>query len=108
MLIHVIRPGDTMWSIARRYGVPVESVIEANRWMSPERLQIGMRLLIPHPSPLAVAEVVRYPVQPGDTVWSIAWRFGVPMQTIMLANHITPPYTLQVGQEILVPMTTAY
>ena len=108
MLIHVVRPGDTMWSIAQFYGVALDSVISANRWVSPENLRCGTRLLIPHPEPLAVAEVERYPVQRGDTLWSIQWRFGVPIQTIILANHLTPPYTLQVGQVLLIPMTTAF
>lgn len=67
-----------------------------------------MRLLFPHPEPLAVAEVVRHVVQPGDTLWLVSWRFGVPMATLTLANHLQPPYTLQVGQTLLVPMAVAF
>lgn len=104
MLIHVVRPGDTFWSIARRYGVPAEVVASANRGVEPTALRIGQRLLIPHPAPLAVAEVVRHTVQPGDTLWAIAWRYGVPMSILTLANHLTTPDLLRVGQVLLVPM----
>lgn len=108
MVIHVVRPGDTLWSIARRYGVSVAEILALNRGIDPERLTCGTRLLIPHETPLAVAEVLRYVVQPGDTLWRIAWRFGVPMATLVLANHLQPPYALQVGQELLVPMAIAF
>jgi LysM repeat protein len=108
MLIHVVRPGDTMWAIAKRYGVDPSVVMGANRAVNPEDMKCGTRLLIPHESPLALAEVARYPVQPGDTLSLIAWRYGVPMATLALANHLQPPYPLRVGQTVLVPMAIAY
>lgn len=107
MIIHVVRLGDTFYSIARRYGVTVEQVAAANRGVEPASLRIGQRLLIPHDAPLAVAEVVLHTVQPGDTLWSIGWRYGVPTAVIILANHLQPPYPLQVGQVLKVPMAVA-
>ncbi|MFZ5817708.1 MAG: LysM peptidoglycan-binding domain-containing protein [Bacillota bacterium] len=107
MLIHVVRPGDTFYSIARRYGVSVQTVAAANRGVDPAALRVGQRLLVPHPTPLAVAEVVRHAVQPGDTLWSVAWRYGVPTSVIILANRLEPPYPLQVGEVLLIPMAVA-
>lgn len=45
--IHVVRPGDTLWSIARRYGVPVQAIAEANRLADPDALRLGQALTIP-------------------------------------------------------------
>lgn len=104
MVVHVVRPGDTLYAIARRYGVSVGSVIAANRGLDPERLLPGTRVLVPHPYPLAVAEVRRHRVQPGDTLWRIAWRYGVPLEVLILANQLFPPYTIYPGRTILVPM----
>ncbi len=107
MLIHVVRLGDTFYSIARRYGVPVDVVAAANRGVNPTAMRIGQRLLIPHPSPLAVAEVVLHTVQPGDTVWAIGWRYGVPTSVIILANELTTPQALRVGETLRIPMAVA-
>lgn len=107
VIIHVVRLGDTFYGIARRYGVPVEQVAAANRGVEPASLRIGQRLLIPHESPLAVAEVVLHTVVPGDTLWAIGWRYGVPTSVLILANHLQPPYPLRVGEVIKVPMAVA-
>ena len=44
-----------------------------------------------------------YIVRPGDTLWSIAQRFGVTPQAIMLANGITNPNYIFVGQTLIIP-----
>jgi membrane-bound lytic murein transglycosylase D len=43
---HVVRKGDTLWSIARRYGVTVDSIQSANN-LTDRPIQPGMRLTIP-------------------------------------------------------------
>jgi LasA protease len=45
-----------------------------------------------------------YVVQPGDTIGSIAERFGVTEESIIALNGITNPYALQVGQTLLIPV----
>jgi spore germination protein len=54
MLIHVVRPGDTMWEIAKRCGVSVDVVRQANTAVDPADMKVGRRLLIPHPTPTLV------------------------------------------------------
>lgn len=44
---HVVEAGDTLWSIARRYGVSVDVLTSANRLTNPNALRLGQRLAIP-------------------------------------------------------------
>ena len=46
-LHHTVQPGESVLSIARRYGVPYENVVRANRLRDPERVVVGRRLVIP-------------------------------------------------------------
>lgn len=53
MVFYLAQPGDTLWSIARRYETTVEALTRVNRIADPEALQTGTKLLIPR-SPVAV------------------------------------------------------
>jgi len=44
---HLVQPGQTLWRIARVYGVPLEEIAAANGIEDPTRLNVGQRLLIP-------------------------------------------------------------
>jgi len=44
---HIVRPGQTLWGIAREHGVAVEALIRANRLAPDARLQVGQRLNLP-------------------------------------------------------------
>jgi LysM repeat protein len=48
---------------------------------------------------------VNYRVQPGDTLNSIAARFGVPVEEIIRANNMQYPYQLFAGQNLFIPTT---
>ncbi|MEV5030277.1 LysM peptidoglycan-binding domain-containing protein [Paenibacillus sp. LPE1-1-1.1] len=47
---------------------------------------------------------MNYVVQPGDTLWSIASRFGTSVQAIMQANGLTNPNYIYVGLTIYIPI----
>lgn len=46
---------------------------------------------------------MNYRVQPGDTLYAISVRFGVPAEEIIRANNLTYPYQLFVGQNLFIP-----
>lgn len=54
-----VRPGDTVWALARRYGSSTEAVLLANPGLEPENLQIGTALTVPLPFPV-VPEGIRF------------------------------------------------
>lgn len=96
MAIHVVSPGDTVWSIARQYGVSPQRILSDNGILNPQALPSGQALLILIPS-------VLYTVRPGDTLSSISSKFAIPQLTLLQNNPslINSPY-LQVGQTIVI------
>lgn len=49
--VYTVRPGDTLYTIARQYGIPVDLLMKANRIRNPYNLRIGSRLCIPGERP---------------------------------------------------------
>lgn len=93
--IHKVVRGNTVYSISRLYGVPVRSIIEANRLKPPYLLKVGDRIRISAPRTHKVAR--------GETVYSISRRYSVEMNALTRANGIRPPYTISVGQQLTIP-----
>ena len=81
MEIHVVRPGDTLSSIAARYGVPLFVLLNDNQLPDPERLVTGQTLVVRRPVRL-------YTVQPGDTLTSIARQTGLTARELLRLNPI--------------------
>ncbi|MBC7323985.1 MAG: LysM peptidoglycan-binding domain-containing protein, partial [Moorella sp. (in: Bacteria)] len=44
---YTIQPGDTMWEIARRHGIPLETLIQANPHLNPDEIYPGQVISIP-------------------------------------------------------------
>ena len=96
MVIHTVRPGDTVWRLARQYGVSASRIISDNGIRNPQQLPIGQALIILIPE-------LTYTVQPGDTLGTIAARFSVP-EIVLLQNNpelIFSSY-LMAGQTIVI------
>ena len=94
---HTVAPGDTLFSIARRYGTTVEELMRLNGLES-FLIQVGQVLRLPEK---AQGERV-HQVVPGDTLFSIARRYGTTVEELMRLNGLTSP-DLQVGQVLKLP-----
>jgi spore germination protein len=98
LIIHVVRPGDTIYKISQQYGVPSSTIIDANGLMNPESLVIGQAIVIP-------GDFFQYTVQRGQSLYSIAQSFGIPPRTLIAANpQLANPNALYVGQTIIIPL----
>lgn len=90
-VIHVVQQGDTLYSIARRYGTTVEAIKAANGLTS-NTIFVGQRLIIPTgSSSTSNAQYTIHLVRAGDTLYSIAQQYGTTVQTTMAAVSIQLP-----------------
>lgn len=103
-VIHVVGPGETLYGIALQYGVTVDAIVAANSIADPNRIEVGLRLVIPGaPGAAGEATLVPYTVVPGDTLAIIARRVGTSASALAQANHLVNPNLIYVGQTLLVP-----
>ena len=105
--VHVVKSGDTLWGIARRYGVTVPALAAENGIDSKGTLTAGARLKIPGGSRSASsgsAEATRttYQVRRGDTLSEIADRFNVSVRQLTTWNGLRQSATLRTGQRLVV------
>jgi len=98
-IVHVVQRGETLYSIARRYGVDMWTLARANGITNPNRIYVGQRIVIPAGRPVATIHVV----QPGEMLTRIALRYGVDAWTIARANGITNLNHIYVGQRLIIP-----
>lgn len=110
-ITHVVRSGDSFYSIAALYGTTAEAIMAANGFTESHVLHPGDVLIIPSGSPVAVTPAalpitITHVVQPGETLSGIAERYGVPMERIMEANGIEDPSLVQEEQELVIPLGT--
>jgi murein DD-endopeptidase MepM/ murein hydrolase activator NlpD len=92
---YTVRDGDTLFTVARRAGVPTRALIDANRLVPPYAIETGARLTIPN--------VRTHEVRAGDTASQLAQRYGVPLRELVRANGIEPPFSIRVGQRLIIP-----
>jgi len=97
IIVHTVVSGETVTSIAARYGVSVATVAASAGVTDPDRIYPGQKLSFPS------VDGVLYVVEPGDTLAAVAERYDVSEQTVASANDITDPKTLAVGRTLIIP-----
>ena len=127
----VLAPGETLEMLAKRHGVPVAALMEANNITSPAHVHPGQRLVIPRyrgpstalsapqtriassaPSTIPAGPPLRnapppagavHVVAPGETLHSIARLYHKPVLELAKANNIPPDTQLRIGARIVIP-----
>jgi LysM repeat protein len=122
---YTIADGDSLSTIADRFGVTVEELMEANGISDPTALTVGQVLVIPdaqvagapdtatepppEPAPTEASAPTDVPqqqihvVQEGEIPETIAAQYGITADQLMAANGITDPTSLYIGQELIIP-----
>ncbi|MGB7904334.1 MAG: LysM peptidoglycan-binding domain-containing protein [Steroidobacteraceae bacterium] len=104
--VHVVKSGDSLWSVARKYDVSVPALASANGLSSKAGLVPGARLEIPGPGGAASgtkeSSRVTYKVKRGDTLSEIADRFDVSVRELMTWNRLRQSSSLRAGQRLVV------
>ena len=93
--------GDTLYSIAFRYGLDYHALAKINKIDPPYNLAVGQILILN----LKAQEAPSYVVQKGDTLYSIARKNGQSVEFLAGVNNLEPPYTLKLGQKLLLSRT---
>lgn len=89
-----VNKGDTLYSIAKRYDMTIDELIELNGLDSPDKLKVGQIL--------KTTSNRYHVVKRGDTLASIARRYHTDYKTLASKNGLKAPYKLKIGQKISV------
>ena len=87
---YVVQRGDNLFRIALRYGTTVASIARLNGISNTALINSGRRLAIYACGQWSGGRV--YVVQPGDTLYRIAVRFGTTVHAIQLANRLSSSF----------------
>ncbi|MEO0570515.1 MAG: LysM peptidoglycan-binding domain-containing protein [Bacteroidota bacterium] len=107
---HRVRKRETLFSLTQKYDVTEEQIKRYNKALYSEPLKKGMVLQIPQYPELTEEEereldFETYVVQPKETRWSIAHKYGITVDSLLVLNPNLPQNTsyLAVGQELELP-----
>lgn len=132
---YVVKGGDSLWTIGRKYGLSVAQLSAANNLTATAALRPGQKLVIPSkasapaaaapaPATVPVSEVpakapapvpsaarsgdaAKHTVKAGETLGAIARRYGVRQGDIAVANNISDPAKIRAGMVLVIPGASA-
>ncbi|MFO7630993.1 MAG: LysM peptidoglycan-binding domain-containing protein [Caldilinea sp.] len=111
-LRHVVESGETLLSLAIKYDVSVEEIQRANN-LSSELIRVGDELTIPVLRDSVVAQLsavttnFEYIVTSGDTLSTIATKFGSTVEGLLLANNLAAGQFIRPGDVLVIPVPGA-
>jgi len=103
---YTVRNGDSLWKIAKRFGVTEKQLRVWNRLGWSNMLRPGQKLAVSKPGRTRVAKKVGpakkfvYSVRPGDSLWKIGRQFDIELDMIRLWNDLSHGQMLRVGQKL--------
>jgi LysM repeat protein len=110
VIVHVVQLGETLSSIARRYGTTWQAIAEASGVTNPNQIYVGQRLKIPTGSTGSPASGttgcrIQHTVKQGEWVWQIARNYSVSPYDILAANGLTiqTANTIYAGMVLCIP-----
>ncbi len=113
--VHIVQVGETLFRIALNNGISLAALADANGLSAPYLIHAGNQIVIPGPnapasnpaapagSPQATTSYTTHTVQPGESLASIAARYGVTYLELASLNSLANPDVLFVGQVLRVP-----
>lgn len=115
---HPVKPGETLWRIAKTYQVSLKKILEYNHIPDPIHLEVGERIFIPGASkvlivtsyqplsseePVETKEGIYHTIKPGETMWRLAKTYGVSLDYLLQINRISDVAFVAAGRKIFIP-----
>lgn len=97
LITHVIKRGETLWELARKYGTDVDTIVNINNIKNPDSLNIGQEISI------LTTNGVIHRVGRGESLWYISRKYNTSIPEIVWANNLKDPDSLKVGQHLIIP-----
>lgn len=102
---HVVKKGDTFWSVAQRYGVSTKDLAHWNNIKLNSALILGKKLTIKSKDPqiassASTLRLIRYTVKAGDSLMQISRKFNISMAELRKSNAETLVKGLRPGQKL--------
>lgn len=95
MDIHVVKAGESLYSVAQDYGVSLARLMADNQLPDPSRLAVGQTIVVRYPEAV-------YTVQPGDTLSSVSQETGIPTRILLQNNpNLRGESTIYPGQTLV-------
>jgi len=104
--LYIVQEGDTLSTIARRFRVSVQDLIQANGIKNPDLLSAGVQLTIPGLEGFQ-GVLTTVPVPFGETLQSLSRKYRLPVSVLARLNHLTSPAELYVGYSLVLPAESA-
>lgn len=111
---YTVKSKDTLYALAKHYGVTVDMILQANPGVSAKTLQIGKTLLIPALKDVNPyngkkdAEKIAYEgihiVEQGDTLWGLSLKYNVQVESLAEENNMQVNQILRIGSKLKVPI----
>ena len=102
--VYVVQSGDTLYSIALRFGITVDDLISANQLANPNQLAAGMELVIPGLEGIT-GKLVTETIPLGIDLPGLIRYRDLDLQTILKLNHITSYAEVYAGSNLILPQT---
>ena len=123
-VVHVIMKGETIYSIARSYGLNADEVLKHNKINDPSKVQAGTKIRIPGTKGSAESSSIEssrnsatpvriyppreaydeYRVEKNDTLYSLARRYSISLAELLEMNGFSSNHVLKAGEKIRVPV----
>ncbi len=108
---HIVQSGDSLYAVARRYGLTFNELATWNGLQPPYNLSVGQKIRItpppggvvptpPSQNPIGGGDSDYHIVAPGDTLFQIARHYNLNLNDLAKWNNLAPPYSLSVGQKL--------
>jgi murein DD-endopeptidase MepM/ murein hydrolase activator NlpD len=110
--IHVIKNGDTLFSLAKQYGVAIQDILFINGIENPGKIKAGQKIRIPKSDLMAtpindvalVPYSIEYTAGKGETLYGIARKHSIPLAALRKANNFSDTHVLKAGETLKIPV----